>query len=102
MIMLKPDGKMAARYLYGLEYPPNDMKLGLLEASEGSSISTVEQIILFCYRYDREPGGKYVLMANRVMRIGGGFCALLLIGFLALLWRRERQSETDFNAWQQQ
>ncbi len=65
------------------------MKLGLLEASEGKSISTVEQVILFCYRYDKNEG-KYVLIANRVMRIGGGFCALLLIGFLALLWRRER------------
>jgi protein SCO1/2 len=88
LILLKPNGRVS-RYLYGLEYPPNDMKLGLLEASEGKSISTVEQVILFCYRYDKSEG-KYVLIANRVMRIGGGFCALLLIGFLALLWRRER------------
>ena len=88
LILLKPNGRVS-RYLYGLEYPPNDMKLGLLEASEGKSISTVEQVILFCYRYDKSEG-KYVLIANRVMRIGGGFCALLLLGFLALLWRRER------------
>ena len=93
LILLKPNGRVS-RYLYGLEYPSTDMKLGLLEASEGKSISTVEQVILFCYRYDKNQG-KYVLIANRVMRIGGGFCALLLLGFLALLWRRERHPKPN-------
>jgi protein SCO1/2 len=88
LILLKPNGRVS-RYLYGIEFPPADVKLGLLEASEGKSISAVEQVILFCYRYDKNEG-KYVLIANRVMRIGGGFCALILAAFLALLWRRER------------
>lgn len=89
VMLVKPDGHMA-RYLYGLEYAPNDLKLGLLEASEGRSISTVEQVIMYCYRYDPD-SRSYTLMATRVMRIGGAATALVLGGFLAALWRRERQ-----------
>lgn len=87
VMITKPDGRMA-RYLYGLEFPPSDLKLGLLEASEGRSISTIEQIILYCYHYDPQ-GGKYVLVARRVMQVGGGSVAIVLFGFLGLFWGRE-------------
>lgn len=87
VFIVKPDGKMA-RYLYGLEFPPADLRLGLLEASEGRHITTVEQIILYCYHYDPQ-GGKYVLVARRVMQVGGGGVALILIGVLGMLWARE-------------
>jgi protein SCO1/2 len=89
VMIAKPNGQMA-RYLYGLEFPPNDVKLGLFEASEGRSISTIEQIILYCYHYDPK-GGKYVLVASRVMRIGGGLTALILGSMLAMFWIRERK-----------
>lgn len=87
VMIAKPDGRMA-RYLYGLEFLPNDLKLGLLEASAGRSISTIEQIILYCYHYDPK-GGKYVLVAQRVMQVGGGAVAIVLFGFLGLFWGRE-------------
>jgi protein SCO1/2 len=95
VMIVTPDGKMA-RYLYGLEFAPNDLRLALLEASKGHSISTTEQIILYCYHYDPK-GGKYVLVAQRVMQIGGGAVGLILISILATLWLRElrrHQSET--------
>ncbi|MBX3190971.1 MAG: SCO family protein [Labilithrix sp.] len=87
VMLVKPDGRMA-RYLYGLEFAPADLRIGLLEASEGRSISTIEQIILYCYHYDPK-GGKYVLVARRVMQVGGGAVALVLFGVLGLFWRRE-------------
>lgn len=87
VMITKPDGHMA-RYLYGLEFPANDLKIGLLEASEGRSISTVEKLILYCYHYDPQ-GGKYVLVAQRVMQVGGGAVAIVLFGFLGLFWGRE-------------
>jgi len=87
VMVVKPDGKMA-RYLYGFEAPPADLKLALMEASEGRSISTVEQIILYCYHYDPK-GGRYVLVARRVMQVGGGAVAIVLFGILGLLWSRE-------------
>jgi protein SCO1 len=87
VMVVKPDGRMA-RYLYGLEFSPNDLRLGLFEASEGRSITTIEQIILYCYHYDPQ-GGKYVLVARRVMQVGGGIVALILFGVLGLFWARE-------------
>jgi protein SCO1/2 len=89
IMLLKPNGQVA-RYLYGIEYKPSDMRLGLLEASEGRSISTIERIILYCYHYDPQ-GGKYVVVANRVMQIGGAFTALGLGSFLTVMWLRERR-----------
>lgn len=84
IMITKPNGDLA-RYLYGLEFPPNDLRLGLFEAAAGRSISTVEQIILYCYHYDPQ-GGKYVIVALRVMQVGGGIIAFFVVGFLALLW----------------
>lgn len=96
VMLLKPGGQLA-RYLYGLEFPPNDLRVGLLEASEGRSISTIEQLILYCYHYDPK-GGRYVLVAWRVMRVGGGACGALLLTGLALLWSRERRrSRSNFD-----
>jgi len=89
IMILKPNGQVA-RYLYGLEYSPTDVRIGLLEASNGKSISTIERVILYCYHYDPQ-GGKYVLVANRVMRIGGIISAVALGSFLALMWARERK-----------
>jgi protein SCO1/2 len=87
MMILTPDGRVA-RYLYGLEYPTNDVRLGLLEASEGRSISTVEHVLLYCYRYDATEQA-YVVMAWRIMKVGGALTAAFLLLALALLWRRE-------------
>ena len=87
IMLLTPEARVA-RYLYGLEYDSNDVRLGLLEASEGRSVSTVERAILYCYRYDASAQG-YTLVAWRVMQIGGGISALLLGLFLFFFWRRE-------------
>lgn len=89
IMLLKPDGQVA-RYLYGLEYKPSDIRIGLLEASNGKSISTIERVILYCYHYDPQ-GGKYVLVATRVMQIGGIITALALGSFLTTMWLRERK-----------
>lgn len=91
VMIAKPDGRMA-RYLYGLEFGPNDLRLGLFEASQGRSISTIEQIVLFCYHYDPQ-GGKYVLVARRVMQLGGGLVAIVLFGVLGVLWARELRKD---------
>jgi protein SCO1/2 len=89
--LLTPEGKIA-RYLYGIDFDPKDVRLGLLEASEGRSISTVEKLIMWCYHYDPQ-GKKYSLLAMNVMRLGGGLTAVLLGGLLTVLWLRERKKQ---------
>ncbi len=87
--LLTPEGHIA-RYLYGIQYEPSDVRLGLLEASEGRSVSTTERILLFCYHYD--PQGKhYALVAMNVMRLGGLVTLVILGGFLSIMWARERR-----------
>lgn len=87
--LLKPNARVA-RYLYGIEFSPQDLKLGLLEASEGKSISTVERIILYCYHYDPQDR-KYSIVAMHVMQVGGAITLVLLSGFLGVLWFGDRK-----------
>lgn len=90
MMLVKPNGEMA-RYLYGLEFAPQDVRLGLLEASQGRSISTIEKAILYCFMYD-PIGAKYVIVAKNVMRLGGAITAVVLGMFLMVMWRREARA----------
>ena len=86
--LLTPEGHIA-RYLYGIAYPPNDVRLGLLEAAEGRSVSTTDRILLYCYHYD--PQGKhYSIVAMNVMRLGGVVTLGALGTFLTIMWARER------------
>jgi protein SCO1 len=84
---ISPAGKIS-RYLYGIEYKKKDLRLALLDASEGKSLSIGEKIVMFCYRYDANAKG-YVLFARNFMK-GGGYvvvaCLALLMGGL---WRKE-------------
>lgn len=89
IMLVKPGGEMA-RYLYGLAFEARDLKFGLLEASEGKSISTVDRVILYCYHYDPQ-AGKYVIVATRVMQIGAGLAAFAMFLFLAAMWRLEKR-----------
>lgn len=93
IFVVTPTGRVA-RYLYGIEFRPNDVRLALLEASEGRSINTVERVLLFCFHYDPQ-GQKYVLLARRVMQLGGAVCAVALGAMLVVLKLRERSRRND-------
>ncbi|MCB9708383.1 MAG: SCO family protein [Myxococcales bacterium] len=86
IMLLTPAGKVA-RYLYGLRFDSKDLRFGLLEASEGRSVTTRERFLLYCYHY--EPGKGYVLMATRLMQWGGIITVLLLFGYMWYQWRKE-------------
>jgi len=87
LMLAKPNGELA-RYLHGLEFAEQDVRLGLLEASQGRSISTIEKAIMYCYTYD-PIGAKYVLVARNVMKIAGALTVLVIGAFLTIMWRRE-------------
>ncbi len=86
--ILAEDGKIS-RYLYGLDFKPRDLRLGLLEAAEGKIGSTVDKIILYCFHYDPDAKG-YVLFAQNVMRTGGVLTLIALALFLSSLWTKEK------------
>jgi protein SCO1/2 len=87
-IVLSPGGTVS-RYLYGIEIDPRDMKLALIEASEGKigASSAGNALLMYCFKYD-PVGKKYMLYARNVMRAAGAVTLILLAGLLVVLWRR--------------
>jgi protein SCO1 len=90
IMVLTPEGRIA-RYLYGLEQAPQDLKLALLEAADGDigSSKLINRAILYCFHYD-PVGKKYVLFASRLMTGAMLGVLVLVLGLLALLWRKEQ------------
>jgi len=89
--VLSPQGKIS-RYLYGLNYEPKDLKLALLEASEGKIGNTFEKLILYCYHYDAT-SNTYVLFAQNLMRLGGILTLIILGLFLGFYWIKENRKQ---------
>ena len=87
--VLTGDGRVS-RYLYGVEFAPRDLKLALVEASEGRIGTVVEQAMLFCYHYDPETG-KYGFVIMNIVRAAGALTVLLLGGSIFVALRRERR-----------
>jgi len=89
--VISEDGTIS-RYLYGIEFSKQDLKLSLLEASEGKIGNSFDRLILYCFHYDPD-AGSYVVFAGNVMRLGGAVVlasVILLIVFLRLNERRRR------------
>lgn len=87
IMVLTPSGKIS-RYFYGIQYPSRDLRLGLVEASEGRIGSPVDQVLLFCYHYDPVTG-KYGLLISRVIKIAGILTVLSIGLMIFVLARRE-------------
>lgn len=89
IFVLTPDGRIA-RYVYGVGYEPQTMRMALLEASEGTISSSIgDKIQLFCYRYD-PASGKYTLAAFRVVQLGGVLSVLAVGSLVGVLLIKER------------
>ena len=88
VMFISPEGKIA-RYLYGLTYDPRDVKFALMDAAEGKVGTTADKLIFSCFHYDATLG-RYGKDAMALMRYGGIATVLVVGGFLAWFWRRER------------
>jgi protein SCO1 len=86
-MVLTPEGKIA-RYYYGVEYPPKDLRLGLVEASQHKIGTLADAILLYCYHYDPATG-KYGAVITRILRLAGAATMLFLGAFIMLMLRRE-------------
>jgi protein SCO1/2 len=86
---LTPDGRIS-RYLYGTEYAPRDVRLSLVEASEGKTGSFLDKILLTCFHYDPALK-KYGFYIFGFLRIGAALIFIVVAGFVLRLWRRERR-----------
>jgi len=89
LVVLTPQGRIA-RYLYGIEFAPRTVRLALVEAGAGQIGSQVDQLLLFCYKYDPTTG-KYGLVIMNVLRLAGLLTVAALGGFMIVMFGRERK-----------
>jgi protein SCO1 len=85
--LFTPDGRLS-RTLYGIQFPSRDLRLAVVEASEGKLGSAWDKLLLFCYHY--APGQGYTVSVMRLLRLGAALTVLILATFLIRLWRKDR------------
>ena len=85
--VVTPEGKIAQYYM-GVEYSPQDLRLGLVEASDHKIGSPVDAVLTYCYHYD-PTRNKHSLVVARVVQLGGVFTVLGLGGYMAMMFRRD-------------
>jgi protein SCO1 len=80
IVVLSPQGKIT-RYLHGTYFLPFDLKMAVVEASEGRSGPTINKMLKFCFSYDAK-GKKYVF---NITKVSGSIIILVALGFFVSL-----------------
>lgn len=79
--ILTPDG-VISRYFSSIYFEPADLRLAIVEASNGAVGSVMDKFILFCSHFDPTTG-KYTTTVMRIVQVFGTLTALLLGGMIA-------------------
>ena len=88
IMVLTPQGRIS-RYFYGVDFPPKDLRMGLVEASQGKIGNAVDAVLLYCYHYNPETG-KYGAIVSNILRLAAAATILLLSSLIFILWRLDR------------
>jgi protein SCO1/2 len=89
LMVLSPKGKVT-RYFFGFDYPANEMKLSLLDASQGKIAKSLgDKLLQFCYRYDPNAGA-YTMQALQIMKLGAILIMIVLFGSIGLMLLKEQ------------
>jgi protein SCO1/2 len=91
LIILAPDGKIV-RYMYGADPLPFDLKVALVEASQGRIGPTIAKVVRFCFSYDPK-ANKLVFNMLRVTGTVTLLLALLFVAFLLFKGRKQHPKE---------
>lgn len=91
-IMVATTEGRISKYFYGVEYPSNDLRLGLVEASNNQIGTLADELTLLCYQYDPVTG-KYGLVITRALQIAGIVTVGALGVFIAFSIRRDRRKK---------
>jgi len=90
IVLLTPD-RHVAEYFYGVEFSPRDLRLGLVQASQGKIGNLTDFVLLYCYHYDPRVG-KYGAVIGNVLKIGGIATTLILGTFVFVMYRADRSA----------
>jgi protein SCO1/2 len=89
VLVVTPDGVLS-RYFYGIEYSPRDLRMALVESSQGHIGSVVDELLLYCFHYD-PLSGKYGVVIMNLIRAGGLLTIAFIVGVMLLARRRDPQ-----------
>jgi protein SCO1/2 len=89
IMIATPEGRLS-RYLYGIDYAPIDLKLGLMDSAQGKIGSAVDQLMLYCYHYDPQTG-TYGFAILRAMRFAAVLTLLGIGTMFFVFWRRNKK-----------
>jgi protein SCO1/2 len=89
VMICTPDGRIS-RYLKGVQFDPQTLRLSLVEAAEGKIGSVVDEALLYCFQFNSQ-SGRYAPVAMRIMQIGSVITIILLCTGWGLFWGRERR-----------
>jgi protein SCO1/2 len=88
LVILAPDGKII-RYVYGADPLPFDLRLALVEASQGRIGPTIAKVVRFCFSYDPK-ANKLVF---NTLKVTGIVTLLFALSFTVfLIFKGKKQS----------
>jgi protein SCO1/2 len=89
LVVATPDGRVS-RYLYGAEFAPRDLKLALVESSQGKIGGPVEKMLLYCFRYDAGLG-RYTAASLLALRVAAALTLAAIAGYFVFAAIRSRR-----------
>jgi protein SCO1/2 len=90
IMLLTPDGRIS-RYFYGVEFPGRDLRLGLVDASQGKIGTPVDKMLLFCFQYDPSTA-RYSATILSVMRLLALGTVAALVTMILIYRRRDKRA----------
>jgi protein SCO1/2 len=87
LMILTPGGKIS-QYFYGIDFAPNDLRTALARASADEIGTPSDEILFYCLHYDPRTG-KYGLVVDRALKLGGLLTVVALSAFLLMMFRRD-------------
>ncbi|MDP7238943.1 MAG: SCO family protein [Candidatus Latescibacteria bacterium] len=91
IMVVTPKG-IVSHYFFGIEYPTDDLRLALVEASENKLGTVYDQVLLYCFHYD-PTRGKYGVVIMNVIRLAGVGTLLVMGSFMFVMFRRDRRAK---------
>lgn len=89
LVIATPQGRIS-RYIYGVDYPANNLRWSLVDASAGKIGTPVDKVLLMCFHYDPSTG-RYNFAVMNTVRVLGVATVAGLATFMFVSVRHDRR-----------
>ncbi len=96
VVVAMPDGRIS-RYLFGIDYPPRDIRMAVMESAGRRTGSAIDNVILYCFHYDPTIG-RYSAATFKILRLAAVATVAGLVLMMVLLRRRETRDNGPLGA----